>query len=99
MKHFDIMLSRDSSVGIAGCCELDGGGSIPGRGKIFFSYPQCPDWQWGPLNLVSNGLRWLFFNGIERQGIEADHSPPSSAELKNGGAIPPLPHTSPWRNA
>jgi hypothetical protein len=22
---------------------------------------------------------------------EADHSPPSSAEIKNGGAIPPLP--------
>jgi hypothetical protein len=23
---------------------------------------------------------------------EADHSPPSSAEVKNGGAIPPLSH-------
>jgi hypothetical protein len=28
---------------------------------------------------------------------EADHSPPSSAEVKNDGAIPPLPHMSPWR--
>jgi hypothetical protein len=25
-------------------------------------------------------------------GGKADHSPPSSAEVKKGGAIPPLPH-------
>jgi hypothetical protein len=29
--------------------------------------------------------------GVKRQGREADHSPPSSAQVKNGGAIPPLP--------
>jgi hypothetical protein len=34
---------------------------------------------------------------IKRQGCEADHSPPSSAEVKNGGAIPPLPDTFLWR--
>jgi hypothetical protein len=28
---------------------------------------------------------------------EADHSPPSSVEVKNGGAIPPFPHSSSWR--
>jgi hypothetical protein len=28
----------------------------------------------------------------------ADISPPSSAEFKNGGAIPPLPHTSSARS-
>jgi hypothetical protein len=31
---------------------------------------------------------------VKRQGREADHSPLSRAEVKNGGAIPPLPHTS-----
>jgi hypothetical protein len=31
--------------------------------------------------------------GVKRPGSEADHSPPSSAEVKNGGAMPPLPHT------
>jgi hypothetical protein len=31
------------------------------------------------------------FPEIKRPGREADHSPPSSAEVKNGGAIPPLP--------
>jgi hypothetical protein len=29
--------------------------------------------------------------GEKRQEREADHSPPSTAEVKNGGAIPPLP--------
>jgi hypothetical protein len=32
-------------------------------------------------------------------GRVADHSPPSSAEVKNGGAIPPLPHMSSWHSA
>jgi hypothetical protein len=36
--------------------------------------------------------------GVKRQGLEADHSPPSSAEVKNGGAIRPLLHTCPWRD-
>jgi hypothetical protein len=30
----------------------------------------------------------------KRPGREDDHSPQSSAEIKYGGAIPPLPHTS-----
>ena len=29
--------------------------------------------------------------GVKRPGREADRSHPSSAEVKNGGAIPPLP--------
>jgi hypothetical protein len=29
---------------------------------------------------------------VKRPGYEANHSPPSSAELKNGGAIFSLPH-------
>jgi hypothetical protein len=31
--------------------------------------------------------------GLKRPGREADHSPPSSVEIKNGGATIPLPHT------
>jgi hypothetical protein len=30
---------------------------------------------------------------------EADRSTPSSAEIKNGWAIPPFPHTSSWLSA
>jgi hypothetical protein len=36
------------------------------------------------------------FPGIKRPGREADHSPSSSAEVKNGGTIPPLLRTSSW---
>jgi hypothetical protein len=36
---------------------------------------------------------------IKRPGREVDRSPPSSAEVKNGGAIYPFPHTSSWRGA
>jgi hypothetical protein len=34
-----------------------------------------------------------------RHGREADHSPPTSAEVKKCGSIHPLLHTSSWRNA
>jgi hypothetical protein len=33
---------------------------------------------------------------MEWQAREADHSPLSGAEFKNGGAIPAVPHTSSW---
>jgi hypothetical protein len=39
------------------------------------------------------------FLGVKRPGREADHSSPSSAEVKNDGAIRPLPHTSSRRDA
>jgi hypothetical protein len=46
--------------------------------------------QWVPWAL-SLGVKWL--------GYEADLLPPPSAEVRNDGAIPPLPHTSLWRGA
>jgi hypothetical protein len=35
-----------------------------------------------------------FLGGLKRPKREADHSPPPSAEVNNGGTIPPLPHKS-----
>jgi hypothetical protein len=37
--------------------------------------------------------------GVKRQGSEADSSSPSSAEIKKGRDIPPLPNTSSWHIA
>jgi hypothetical protein len=37
--------------------------------------------------------------GVKRPECEADYSPPSSAYVKNYGAIPAHPHTSPCRGA
>jgi hypothetical protein len=39
------------------------------------------------------------FPGVKRPGREADYTPPSSAEVKNGGAVPPLPHVPLWHSA
>jgi hypothetical protein len=47
-----------------------------------------PHIQWEPR---------VFPSGVKRQGRQADHSPPPNADI--GGAIIPLPHTSPWRGA
>jgi hypothetical protein len=54
---------------------------------------------WGLPSLLSNGYRGLFTLRVKRPGREADHSPPSSAGINNGGTIPPLPHTSSWHGA
>jgi hypothetical protein len=45
---------------------MTGRGSIPGRGKRFFS-PQRPDRFWGRLSLLSNGYCGLA-NGIKEAG-------------------------------
>lgn len=66
------------------------------RGKNF--PPQRPDLLSGPPSL----LQWLSGTislGIKRPGSEVHHSPPSSTEAENSGAILPLPHTSSRRSA
>jgi hypothetical protein len=37
--------------------------------------------------------------GVKRLRREANQPPPTGAEVKNGGAIPPLPHTFSWHSA
>jgi hypothetical protein len=52
----------------------------------------------GAHPILSNGYRRALPLGVKWPGREADHSPPSSTEVKNGGAIPPLPHVfMAWR--
>ena len=55
-------------------------GSNPGGDEIFRA---CPDRSWGPSSLLYNGYR-VFPGGKVRPGREADTSPPSNAEVKNG---------------
>jgi hypothetical protein len=64
----------------------------PGRCKRFPSTSQCSDRLWSPqwtLGALSPGLK--------RPKLEADQSPPSSAQVKNCEAIPP--NTSSWRGS
>jgi hypothetical protein len=74
---------------------LDGEGSIPSRARDF-SLPQSTQTGSGshpasyPMGLST---------GVKRQEREADYSPPPTAEVKNGGAIPPFCHRSSWHSA
>jgi hypothetical protein len=65
-------------------------GSVPAGGRRPALGPIQPPIHW-VLGTVSLGSK--------QQGDEADHSPPSSVQLKNGGTILPLPHTSSWLGA
>jgi hypothetical protein len=71
--------SWDRSVGIETGCGLDGRGSAEA---------QRPDRLWGPTQ--PHGYRGLSPR-VKRPGREADQSNPFTAEVKNGGTIPPLP--------
>jgi len=65
-----------SSVGIATGYGLDGPGIEFRWGEIFRT---CPDRPWGPPSLL---YPRVFPGGKERQGRDADTSPPSSAVAK-----------------
>jgi hypothetical protein len=70
--------------------KLDDWGSIPGRGKIFL-YSTAARLALEPTPLLSNGYRWRFPSGVKWPECEVDHSPPSSAEVRNCGVIRPVP--------
>jgi hypothetical protein len=48
-----------------------------------------------PIQLVPGALS----PRVMRPGRETDPSPPSSAEVKNGAIVPPLPDMSSWHSA
>jgi hypothetical protein len=50
-------------------------------GSKMFTSPCRPDRLWGSPNLLKNGYRGSF-PGVKRHEREADHSPPTSAEVK-----------------
>jgi hypothetical protein len=79
-----ISVSRGSSVGIAtgyGLADREVGVRVP-VGKRIFAFPYRPDRLSGAPSFLSNGHWGLFLPGVKRQGREADHSPPTSAEVK-----------------
>jgi hypothetical protein len=69
---------------------LDYRGSIHGRSKVVLLHS---------IQIGSGAHPAFYPMGVKRPGCEADHSPPSSTEVKNCGPIAPLPLTSSWRGA
>jgi hypothetical protein len=68
------------------------------RQEIFLC-SQRPYQLWVPNGPLYNRYRGALSLRVKWRGREADYSPPCSAEVKNGGAIPRLPHSSSWRGA
>jgi hypothetical protein len=57
---------------------------------IGFFLASAPRPNQSPIQWVPGALS----PGVKQTGREAHHSPPFSAEVKNGGAIPPFSHAS-----
>jgi len=72
---------------------------FPAGAVTFFSSPPCLDWIYSPSSTLSNGYPSLFPLGVKRPESEANHSSPSSAEVKNTCNYKSNPHTSSWRGA
>jgi hypothetical protein len=63
-------------------------GSVAGLVKIFFCFPKCSDWLWGPPGLLSNKK-----NGLFRRSVKATTHFHLLPRLRIRGGILPLPHT------
>jgi hypothetical protein len=66
--------------------------SCPGRGKMIILSPSSR-----PILGPMHPIQWV--PEVRRPRCEADHSPPSSAKIKNTYIYTPLPHTSSWCSA
>jgi hypothetical protein len=69
-------------------------------------------WRWQHFSLLRNiktalgltqpHIQWApggIFPRVKWSGRDAEYSPPYSAEAKNSGVTPPLPHMSSWHGA
>jgi hypothetical protein len=61
------------------------------RGLGIFLFSTASRTALGPTQPPIQWVPWVLFLGVKRPGREADHSPPSSAEVKMCGCMPPLP--------
>jgi hypothetical protein len=70
--------------------------SSPGRSETFIFVTAPRPVPIGLTQLLNQCVRGALSPGIKQLGHEADHSAASSAEVKNGGSLHPLPHMSSW---
>jgi hypothetical protein len=83
--------SRNSSVGIAtGCTTVALFPTGEMDCSLLHTVQISPGTNQSVIQLVPDALS----QDLKGLGRKADNSPQSSDEIKNDGAIPPLPHTS-----
>jgi hypothetical protein len=95
---------REDSVTID-FIEIESGGRSRYSGELWAGRPGFDSWHCknflsstastptvGPAQPAIQWIPGALSPGVKRQGREADHSPPSSAEVKKDGAIPPPPY-------
>jgi hypothetical protein len=90
---------RDRAVESATVLGLDGWGLIPYMRQHIFLFSIAVR---ATLGLARSPIQWVpgaLYPEVKRPKRETNQSSPSSAEVKNSGAIPPLPHKSLWRGA
>jgi hypothetical protein len=90
------------AVGIATDYELNYRGRfgvLVSLGSRIFSSPYSPDRLWGPPSLISNGYQGALSPGVKWPGREADHSPPTCADVMKTWIYTATPHTSSWHSA
>jgi hypothetical protein len=61
---------------------VEGRSSIPGKGKKCLSFPRSLHLLWALAAYYQMGTEGPFSLEVKRQGREANHSPPSSVEVK-----------------
>jgi hypothetical protein len=97
-SQLELILKHEWELGYLSRCSDGLRVGRPGfdswHGRFFFS-PQRLD---RPFSLLSSGYCGDF-RAVKQPGREANHSPTSRTEVKNGGNIPPHPHTSSWHSA
>jgi hypothetical protein len=92
---YKILRVRFSAVGIATGHGLDDRGvgvRVP-VGTRIFSSPRRPDRLWDSPSLLSIASGGALSPGVKRQGREADHSPPASAEVEKMWIYTFIPRT------
>jgi hypothetical protein len=89
---------RGGSVGVPTDYNLDDRGSISSGARDCSLSHSVPTGSGVHLSSCPVGTGPLP-SRLKLPGREADLSSPSGAEVKNGGAILPLIHTSSWRGA
>jgi hypothetical protein len=91
-RYLEAPVSRDGSVGIATATGWTARIWFPeGACILVFSKTHIPD-----LDPTQPPIQCVLM--LRRPGSEAHNSLQSSAEVRNGGATTPIPHTSSWRS-